>query len=131
MSEETMNDGQFENNNIIESDSEGSEEIPVKTNDKDEVGKSRRILQFMDTITPSDQEKLDELFARSVFVNNISHRITDSPEFIAFVKRLRPSWDIPSAYKLSNRYFIHCFSISFIITLNSFLLTVFLQIAEL
>lgn len=61
------------------------------------------MLQFIDKITPEEQEKLDTLFARSVFVNNIAHSYSSCPHTIEFLKRLRPSYKAPSPYKLSNR----------------------------
>lgn len=56
----------------------------------------------MDNITEDEQLKLEKLLARAIYSSGSPLSLFEKKEWQDFFKRLRPSFAIPSRYKLSN-----------------------------
>lgn len=69
-----------------------------------QIDSSQTTVRQINTLSSQEQDIIDQLLARSVFVNNISHQYMECPHFRRFLDRLNPSYKPPSAYIMSNRY---------------------------
>ena len=58
--------------------------------------------KFTDTLSASEQEKLDSLFSRAVYASATPFSIVENPHWIKFFKAIRPAYVLPSRFRLSN-----------------------------
>lgn len=58
--------------------------------------------KYTDKLSAKDVEDLDQLFADFMFRCVIPFKVADSEALKNFIKRLRPAYKVPSAYKVSN-----------------------------
>lgn len=77
-------------------------------------------VRHTNTLNSQEQQIIDQLLARSVFVNNISHQFMECPHFRGFLDRLNPSYKPPSAFIMSNRYvwWCRCFNLVCFVVCN-------------
>lgn len=65
---------------------------------KTEMPKKRkldRLSQYIDSVSPKEQEQINILLSKLFFACNIPFEVVESNHFINFVKSLRPSYTIP------------------------------------
>ena len=60
------------------------------------------IAGFMDRISVPDKLELDQLWAETLYSNNWSFNSVHCPSLVEFVRKLRPSYKLPSAYQSSH-----------------------------
>lgn len=58
---------------------------------------------FVDSMSQKEQSILDRLFGRFIYSSNLAHSVVENEHAVNFLKKLRPSWIIPSRYKISNK----------------------------
>ncbi|XP_063907445.1 uncharacterized protein LOC135125715 [Zophobas morio] len=63
--------------------------------------KLQNIRPFFDEIHPNEKQKLDNLFARAVFVSGSPLSMSESDVWLQFFQSLRPCYQLPSRYILS------------------------------
>lgn len=68
--------------------------VPVASTSKNTM------VKYTDRLTGKDIDELDQLFAQFMFRCAISFRVADSKSLQAFIKKLRPAYTVPSAYRL-------------------------------
>lgn len=56
--------------------------------------------KYTDKLSGKDIAELDQLFAQFMFRCALSFRVADSKSLQAFIKKLRPAYTVPSAYRL-------------------------------
>jgi len=61
-----------------------------------------KIVHYVDKISQSQQKELDLLWAEAVYVNQWSFNSMNCPTLLEFFRKLRPSYRVPSPYKLSH-----------------------------
>lgn len=66
------------------------------------VKNTKSVKGFFDHITDDEQEVLENLMARAIFASGSSLNLFEKKEWQDFFKRLRPSFVMPSRYKISN-----------------------------
>ncbi|XP_012281284.1 uncharacterized protein LOC105700205 isoform X3 [Orussus abietinus] len=57
---------------------------------------------YIDSMRPDEQESLDEKLARAIFSSDCVLPVLENRYWIDFFQELRPSWKLPSAYKIGN-----------------------------
>jgi hypothetical protein len=92
-----------DNNGNITCDTDIGVEISNQQDSVSGRGSScSNMLGFLDFLQPKDKEKLDTLFARAIYATSTPLRIAEDPYWISFFKHLRPAYQPPSRYQLSN-----------------------------
>lgn len=74
---------------------------PIGSNKSDRP--LRSVHNFMDSITPRQKNELDALWAKACFTNSWSFNSTNNPYLNEFIKKLRPSYKLPTVHCLSNQ----------------------------
>lgn len=57
---------------------------------------------FTDKMTSNDQEKIDELLVKAIISGGVSFSIVGNKHWLMFFKALRPTYQPPSRYSVSN-----------------------------
>ena len=60
------------------------------------------VIPWVDTMREEEQIELDESFASIFYSNGIPFRCAEAPATKAFLTKLRPSYNIPSAWRICN-----------------------------
>lgn len=92
---------------LIQSQNKNSSEIvqsvgavEAQTSNKSSSGPIRK---FFDCISISEKNEIDILLARAIYETGTPLHIVSSPAWKALFKKLRPAYDLPSRYIVSNR----------------------------
>lgn len=76
-----------------------SRQLNTTTNQKKR--KLSRLSQFIDSLSPKEQQDIDTLSCRLFYACQIPLKIVESRHFIDFIKALRPSYQLPKLKSLS------------------------------
>ena len=66
------------------------------------VGNNRRITDWADSIDASTVQQLDGLIGEAFFTGGVPFRFIENPAFRKFIKKIRPSYELPTRYRLCN-----------------------------
>lgn len=58
--------------------------------------------RFFDSVTHSENDELDKLLARAIFASAAPLQLVENPYWSLFFSKIRPSYKIPSRYRISN-----------------------------
>ena len=71
---------------------------------------NRKITDSVDSINESTVQQLDELIGDAIFTGGIPFRFIENPAFNKFIRKIRPSYELPTRYRLCNDILDNMFS---------------------
>jgi len=80
----------------------GSLETRSELSSSTRISRQSSLSSYFDKMSTEEKQKLDESFARAIYSSGVALSITENPYLKEHYKQLRPSYELPSRYRLSN-----------------------------